>query len=189
MTYQCDINIMTAIDWQRGNAESLNKLLSLKQAWYKKNHCDFWNDWVVDVFDLRTANEFGISVWSLLLDVPLFDSSQESRVGYPAIYFGNTRKNFGRGNFGVNASEIAGLTVDQKRVMLQLKAIIINTRSSAYEINKKLYYTFGEQAIYAIDNLDMTYTYVINDETILSCLTTIQSYDLLPRPCGVEVII
>ena len=51
MTYKCEIDLSSAIDWQRGSAEKLNKLIELKQAWYDKNHCDFWNDWVEDVFD------------------------------------------------------------------------------------------------------------------------------------------
>ncbi len=187
MTYECKIDLNRSIDWQRGSAEKINKLIQLKQAWYERNHCEFWNNWVVDVFDLRTANEFGLSVWSIILDVPLFDMSEKSPSDYPAIFFGQFRKNFGRGNFGKNASTIDSLTVDQKRIMLQLKAFILNMRSSTAEINRKLAQLFGARNVYALDNLDMTYTYIINDPQLKSFIEVIRDYDLLPRPNCVNI--
>ena len=187
MTYECEINLFTAIDWQRGSAVKLNKLISLKQEWYEDNYCLFWNDWVADVFDLRTANEFGLSVWSIILDLPLFDQSEKSRSDYPAIYFGVNRKNFSNGNFGKNASTVDSLTVDQKRIMLQLKAFILNMRSSTYEINAKLTELFGFRQVYALDNLDMSYTYIVNNPELISFISVIEDYDLLPRPNCVSV--
>ncbi len=187
MTYKCEIDLLSAIDWQRGSAEKINKLIQLKQDWYDTNYCDFWNDWVKDVFDLRTANEFGLSVWSIILDLPLFDQSQKSRSDYPAIYFGSFKKNFFGGNFGKNASTVNDLTTDQKRIMLQLKAFIMHMRSSTFEINKKMTELFGFRAVYVLDNLDMSYTYVISDSELLSFISVIQDYDLLPRPNSVSV--
>lgn len=187
MMYQCKIDLLTAIDWQRGGAVKLNELISLKQKWYDDNHCLFWNDWVADVFDLRTANEFGLSVWSIILDLPLFDQSEKSRSDYPAIYFGSNRKNFSNGNFGKNASTVDSLTVDQKRIMLQLKAFILNMRSSTYEINVKLTELFGFKQVYALDNLDMSYTYIVNNPELISFVSIIEDYDLLPRPNCVSV--
>jgi len=187
MTYECTINLSTAIDWQRGSAVKLNELINLKQKWYEDNYCLFWNDWVTNVFDLRTANEFGLSVWSIILDVPLFDQSEKSRSDYPAIYFGVNRKNFSNGNFGKNASTVDSLTVNQKRTMLQLKALILNMGSSTYEINVKLTELFGFRQIYALDNLDMSYTYIVNNPELISFINIIEDYDLLPRPNCVSV--
>lgn len=187
MTYSCEVDLESSIDWQRGSAEKLNQLINLKQEWYNTNHCKFWNDWVVDVFDLRTANEFGLSVWSIILDLPLFDLSEKSPSDYPAIFFGAFRKNFNNGNFGKNASTIESLTVNQKRIMLQLKAFILNMRSSTAEINRKLAQLFGTRNVYALDNLDMTYTYIINDPELKSFIEIIRDYDLLPRPNCVDI--
>ena len=117
MTYKCELNLSTAIDWQRGGAEKINKLIKLKQDWYNDNYCGFWNNWVKDVFDLRTANEFGLSVWAIILDLPLFDQYTKSRPDYPAIYFGQFRKNFYNSNFGRNPSTVNDLTTDQKRII------------------------------------------------------------------------
>jgi len=186
MTYQCSIDLKKAIDWQRGSAENLNKLISLKQEWYEKNHCEFWSDWSVDVFDLRTANLFGLSVWSVILDLPIFDNSEKSPVDYPAIFFGEERKNFNNGNFGKNASRVDSLSVEQKRIMLQLKAFILNMRSTTPEINQKLEQLFGAGQIYVLDNLDMTYTYVIANPVLISFTDVLRAYDLLPRPSCVN---
>ena len=191
MTYQCDIDLMKAVDWQRGSASKLIKLLELKQQWYKDNHCAFWNSWVTDVFDLRTANEFGLSVWSIILDVPIFGEQRKSRPDYPAIFFGQYRKNFNNGNFGKNESIIEGLTVEQKRIMLQLKAFIMNSMMSTYQINQRLAQLFGAGNVYVLDNLDMSYTYMIDSSVDSDFIDTIQDFDLLPRPScvSVEVVI
>lgn len=185
MTYECKIDLSSAIDWQRGSASKLNKLIDLKESWYSVNHCDFWNDWVVDVFDLRTANDFGLSVWSVILDLPLFDQTQKSRPDYPAIYFGSFKKNFFNSNFGRNSPDL--LSTSQKRIMLQLKAFIMHMRSSTYEINEKMTELFGFGVVYAIDNLDMSYTYVITVPELMSFIRVIRDYDLLPRPSCVSV--
>lgn len=191
MTYNCSIDLKKSIDWQRGSAEKVIKLIDLKQKWYEDNHCSFWNNWVVDVFDLRTANEFGLSVWSIILDVPIFGEQRKSRPDYPALYFGQFRSNFYQSNFAKNASEIERLSIEQKRIILQLKAFILNTNSSTYEINKKLADLFGFQQVFAIDNFDMSYTYIINDPTLSDFIEVVEDLDLLPRPncVSVDVII
>ena len=72
MSYECSINLLTALDWQRSNADVIQNLITKKQEWYEANHCDFWNDWVTDVFNLDTANDFGLSVWAIILDEPIY---------------------------------------------------------------------------------------------------------------------
>lgn len=187
MTYQCTIDLMRAIDWQRGSADKLNQLIQLKQEWYESNHCGFWNDWVTDVFNLDTANEFGLSVWSVILDVPIFDGVEKSPSDYPAIFFGDTRKNYSRGNFGINGSIVDSLTLEQKRIMLKLKAFVLNSRMTTPNINKKLASLFGAGELYVLDNLDMTYDYIVNDTANTYFVTILKYYDLLPRPNSVKV--
>ena len=70
--YNCNIDVLSALLWQDNESVNLIGLLKAKQAWYQENHCDFWNNWVVDVFDLNTANEFGLRVWSEILNISLF---------------------------------------------------------------------------------------------------------------------
>lgn len=187
MTYKCEIDITKSLDWQRSNADKLINLVKLKQAWYEENHCGFWNDWVSNVFDLRTCDNFGLSVWAAILQVLIFDESVRSRTDYPAIFFGSFRKNFDNGNFGTNDSDTQSLTLVQKRTILQLKAISMFTNNSTADINKKLATVFGYQKIYVIDNLDMTYTYMINYPEIASAIEVIEELDVFPRPNCVKV--
>jgi hypothetical protein len=79
----CTIDLEKALDWQRSKAPILKALIKKKQEWYQANFCDFWNNWTVDVFNLDTANEFGLSVWAIILNEPLFGITQASPADYP----------------------------------------------------------------------------------------------------------
>jgi hypothetical protein len=163
-TELCTVDILSALDWQRSNAKGLVTLAKSIQQWMKDNHCKFWDDWQVDVFDLNTANDFGLSVWSRILDVPLFGEDLPS--DNPIV-----------------------LTTEQKRIMLKLKAFIISSNSSTYEINLKLKEILGGIKLVALDNLDMTYQYLIFDNDIIDFVQTLLKYKLLPAPNSVSVIV
>ena len=160
--YECTIDILDAIDWQRANAPAFVALAKKKQGWYEQNHCKFWNDWSKDVFSLDTANEFGLSVWSRILDVPLF--GEDLPTDLPIT-----------------------LTIEQKRIMLKLKAFICSMSSSTYEINRKLKEVFGGVKLIALDNANMSYYYYIFDDEIADFIQTLVKYNLLPAPNSVLV--
>lgn len=69
--FDFSVNILSALIWRNNQAPVLNSLLEAKQAWYAENHTQFWDDWCTNVFNLQTANEFGLSVWAQILGVPL----------------------------------------------------------------------------------------------------------------------
>lgn len=69
--FDFSVDVLSALIWRNNEAAHLQALLQAKQDWYAENFEQFWTDWVTDVFDLRTANEFGLSVWALILGVPL----------------------------------------------------------------------------------------------------------------------
>lgn len=186
-TYNCEIDILKSIDWQRSNAESFKKLMQHKQAWYQEYHCDFWNDWTKDVFDLRTANDFGLSVWSIILDEPIFGLSKASPSDYPAFGFGEFNQNFENGNFGTNDDSGFNFTTEQRRQLLQLKAYILHMNGSAVKINEALTRIFGERQIICIDNLDMSFTYLVYTDELAAFSVELYGRDLLPRPAGIEI--
>jgi len=64
-------NLLRAMLWQHNTATQLEALVRAKDNWYQTNQRDFWTNWVKDVFDLRTANAFGLQVWSRILGIPL----------------------------------------------------------------------------------------------------------------------
>jgi hypothetical protein len=190
VTYECTIDLEKALDWQRSKAPKLKALIQKKQAWYEENHCKFWNDWKTDVFNLDTANEFGLSVWSVILDEPLFGVIKQSPPGYPAWGFGSSNLNFGRGNFGTNADTGYNFTVEQKRIILKLKAfLVMSFNGSIVNTNMALDRIFGECQIYALDGLDMTWTYTVRNTDIIGFIREIKQRDLLPRPAAVKIAV
>lgn len=188
MSYSCEINLTKALDWQRSNAVRLTRLLEKKQAWYEKNYCDFWNDWQTDVFNLDTANEFGLSVWSIILDEPLFGVNEASPEDYPDWGFSETSENFDNGSFASDSDTGFNFTIEQKRTILKLRAFIFMSMSgSTVQINERLADIIGNGKVVAFDGLNMDMIYLVNDSSISGFIEYIKAKDLLPRPAGVSL--
>lgn len=69
--FDFSVDILNALIWRDNQAVNLQSLLNGKAAWYEQNHEDFWSDWLTNVFNLDTANEFGLAVWAQILGLPL----------------------------------------------------------------------------------------------------------------------
>jgi len=96
-TFDFSVDLLRALLWQHNKAERLESLLRQKQAWYDANQSGFWTDWIADVFDLRTANDFGLAVWAVILDIPLVVASSVDPDDKPIWGFGQYRENFNKG--------------------------------------------------------------------------------------------
>ncbi|WP_059215173.1 DUF2612 domain-containing protein [Escherichia albertii] len=73
--FQFSVDLLRAILWQYNVAENLQGILERKKDWYVINHEQFWSDWYRDVFNMDTANSFGLSVWAIILGIPLVVTS------------------------------------------------------------------------------------------------------------------
>ena len=130
------VPITSAILWQYTNTQAIAGLVNSKSNWYDAWDEQFWRLWVQNVFNLVTANQFGLCVWSIILDIPLYinlgpeiDNSEiwgfnEFTDAPPALI--NTYWNFGGsdGIIGANfsaSSDSIFLTVEQQRFLLRLK--------------------------------------------------------------------
>lgn len=186
-TFDYSVDLMQALLWQYNDAERLQKLIEQKQAWYDANQQAFWDSWVVDVFDLRTANDFGLSVWSIILNQPLVVDTGSDSPDKPIFGFGVYYKNFNRGNFTKSGGNI-GLSTEQKRMILRLRYFQLVTRGAIPEINVFLASIFGTMGkVYVTDNYDMTANYIFEFEPSSQLMLIIDKFDLLPRPAGVEL--
>jgi len=181
-----NVNLLQALLWQYNEALRLQSLLEQKQAWYDENQTEFWESWYRDVFDLRTANDFGLAVWAVILNIPLTITS--GGVASTRLWgFGQYRRNFNRGNFAPSTSGIR-LTTAQKRLVLQLRYYQLVTRGDIPDINRFLNYVFaGYGKVYAVDGLTMTMSYVFTFAIPSSLRFVLENYDVLPRPAGVGV--
>jgi hypothetical protein len=196
--YNIDIN--KVLLWQYNNSPSIQELVFNKNIWTALFGTLFWEDWQFIVFDLRTADLFGLTVWSIILDLPLFvPVSNESPVGVPIWGYNvvntpapppdleNSNLNYDHGNLA-GALVVPTLTQEEQRVALQLRYYQLVSRGAVTEVNQFLNYLFGSQGgAWMIDNFDMTITYEFGFPISGVLLSVISAYQLLPKPAGVAV--
>jgi len=186
--YFCEINLLSSLDWQRSGADIVRQFVQNEQDWMQVNHADFWNNWQKDVFTLGTANDFGLAVWSIILDEDIYGYLSRSPENYPNWGFGPDDENFYNGSFATDDAFSYEFSTTQKRILLQLKAFKVLAMSGPIiQTNTAMMNIFGKGVIIALDNLDMTYSYLLTDPTIDDFIGEIQRRDLLPRPIGIEV--
>lgn len=179
------VDLLRNLLWQYNEAARLQRLIELKQDWHVANQTAYWTDWVTDVFDLRTANDFGLSVWAIILNVPLV-VTPEPDPGKIAFGFGPERANFNQGNFAPTSSSF-GLTTEQKRLVLRMRYFQLVTRGTVPEVNTFMASMFGPGEVYVSDGLSMNIRYVFTNEVPATLRLVFEAYDLLPRPAGVKV--
>jgi len=176
-------NLLRVLLWQYNEAENLEALIQAKQDWFNANFSSFWDDWYTDVFNIETANDFGLEVWGIILGIR-FTSILRPATGGSFWGFGPYNKNFNNGNFG--STEEVELSETQKRMVVKLRYLQLISRGTIPEINNALNIVFGE-GVYCRDNLDMTITVVFTFTPARDVRFIIENYDLLPRPSAVEL--
>ena len=204
------VDVGQAILWQYDNAPNLKDLVFGKQFWYLVYQTGFWSQWYTDVFNLNTANLFGLSLWSFILDLPLLvelnpDDLTKPLWGFNAYtspwptpvlengYFNFCPTPGARGNFSSRTGALV-LTTAEQRLVLQIRAYQITSSGDVWDVNNFFQYLFANSPDYAghtinmIDNLDMTVTYVFTGTFSYGLQSMFAQYDVLPRPAGVGII-
>ena len=179
-------NLLRAILWQYEGADNLRRIVEAEQAWFDGAHVEFWGSWIRDVFNFNTANDFGLAVWSRILDIDLGVDVSASP-DEPCFGFGQYNENFENGNFSRIRGGTVSLTTDQKRLVIRLRYAQLTTRPTAPNINRILsdvFADFGGSA-YVTDNQDMTIDYQFNFLIPSSLRFILEKYDLLLRPSTV----
>ena len=180
-----NVNLLRSILWQYENADKLKTLVLGQQEWINENHTDFWNGWIRDVFNLKTANAFGLSVWARILNVSL-TIEREQNID-DVFGFGIEHENFNNGGFGVAAGAIDNVSVEQARKMLLARYFTLIYAPTVPNINMILEVLFGEGAVYVVDSLDMRSTYTFDGAPDYRTRDLLKSVDFLPRPAAVGV--
>ncbi len=183
-TFDYSVNLLKVIPWLSDQSPNLRGLLDKKSEWYQSAHRDFWTNWERDVFNMLTANDFGLSVWSIILGLPLYLDLDVSPADYPAFGFANFGMNFDNGNFATGSGDSSQLTTEQKRQLLRLRWWQITSDGTMPSINNALNDVFGSDA-YALDGHNMTITYIFQVVLPNSMMRLIQDFDIVPRPSGV----
>lgn len=186
---QLSVDLMKVLLWGQNHAAAIEGLVSQKEAWYTANQTDFWEGWYRDVFNIDTANRFGLVVWSIILNMDLSVSLDPTRLDKPTFGFGPTNKNFGHGNFGSKDSSTVGLSLDQARTLIKLRYLKLISRPTVPYVNAMLAQAFGDRGkVYVLDSLDMEYAiYVFDFEPGSQLRFLLEHFDILPRPAGVGI--
>jgi len=180
--FDYSVNLLRALLWQYNEADRLEALLRAKQAWYDENQTAFWTDWYTDVFNLQTANNFGLMVWAVILGVPLSVTPSDDP-DKPIWGFAADDENFENGNFVASGNIV--LTTEQRRLALRLRYYQLTTRHSVPQANAILYNVFGPGWGYVTDSLEMKIRYIFMVPLGAALEFVLNEYDLLPRPAGV----
>ncbi|XAO54176.1 structural protein [Yersinia phage vB_YenM_P744] len=181
------VDILKVLPWQSDSSTNLRSLLDKKALWYQNNQSKFWSDWERDVFNLYTANKFGLNVWSIILELPLYSNeSQVSPPDYPAFGFADFGLNFDNSNFATDRSLITNLTIEQRRQLLILRWRNITGSGTMSDINKTVFDVFGG-IVYVLDGLNMELQYIFLEVLSDTMMTLLKDYDILPRPSGVKI--
>lgn len=182
--FNYDVNILGSMLWQFGNAPNVLSLLNSKQGWYDLNQTQFWADFYTNIFDLRTANNFGLSVWAIILGAPI--QYNLPGAGVEAWGFGSFRKNFTNGNFASNSGNTYTLSVETARVILRLRYYQLTGTCTVPAINRMLADVFADYGTaFIIDDLNMTQRYIFNFILPADMQFAFTNFDILPRPAGV----
>lgn len=205
------VDILASIIWQYNESTNLLSLVNQKQNWYDLYQSDFWTTWYNEVFNLseNQITLFGLAVWSIILDVPLYvpiDPEADTKPiwGFNSIigawptlansylnFFGPTSTTDGA-NFSTRGQNII-LTIPQQRFLLRLKYFNLTTRGDITDINAFLAYLISTSdigytgAMYVLDGLNMEIVYVFTQEFPFQLLAALRELDLFPRPAGVGV--
>ena len=147
--------------WQYEQGENVKKLIENKQKFLKKNVEDFWNDWILNVFNIDTATEFGLEIWGTILGVgrPSYEEDGET------IIFSD----------------------EQYRRVLKGRILLMLSDGTIKSINEYLNYLFPDKPVFAVDYYDMSLNIVFYYTPDASEMAVIQMDGFLPRPAGVEV--
>lgn len=186
-TFDFSVDLLQSLLWQHNEAQRLESLVRAKNDWYARNHSDFWSSWLRDVFDLRTANAFGLQVWSIILGIPLQVALPPAGV-LNKFGFGTFNRNFNRGNFGGTSSSSSGLPLEQARQLLRLRYFTLVTRPCTLEINAMLSQVFAADGpVYAVETNNMRMTYVFGFILNRRLQSMLLEFDVLPRPAAVGI--
>jgi hypothetical protein len=185
--FDFSVNLLRHVLWQYDDAARLQALLRQKQDWYDVNQEKFWREWIYNVFDLQTANDFGLSVWGKILCESRDKFMPGSAPDYPAWGFGEYARNYGRGNFRRATAGYQRLHAEQYRLLLQLRYFKFVSRGTVPEINAFMRRLFGGKGnVYVLDPLDMSFAvYVFSYEPGSWLRFVLEDMDALPRPAGV----
>ena len=175
---------------QYANSPTLRGLV--EDVWLWLDDADQFNQFFLWVWDITTAQGFGLDIWGRILNVPrIYPIAQ-------GIYFGFAEQEtqftfaypYNQGVFFSGTPETTNyaLTDEVYRRLLLSKAYANILDGGSYSINRLLQLMFpGRGNAYVVDNNDMSMTYKFEFALTQVDLTLVQNAGILPRPAGIVI--
>ena len=186
--FDFSVDLLQAILWQYNDATRLQSLLQSKHEWYNQNQRDFWENWFTNVFNLQTCDDFGLTVWAVILDMPIVIQVEPATPSRPAWGFDTPHRNFNRGNFYDGKGGAQVLNPRDARIALRLRYYQLTMRGTVPEINRIMKSVFADYGnAWVEDNNDMTLTYKLGFLPSAALFLVLINNDLFPRPSGVAI--
>jgi len=184
--FNFNLELMRFLFWEYQDS-NVDALLQYQQDAMNQLTGQFFDDWITDVFNIDTCNDFGISFWAIVLDVPLL---LEVDIGDEKLAwgFGLNRANFAPpSNFGINASGVALLTRYQKRSILKMKYLKMIGTGNPWDFNSTSSTLVGDLGtMWMKNNEDHTIDYCVDFEPPTWLVYTYANFDIFPTPYGTE---
>jgi hypothetical protein len=148
--------------WQYDNAKNLQSLMKSKDNFLTVNVSNFWENYFTDIFNIATANSFGLEVWGVILGVarPQYTNADNQTVPF---------------------------TDDMYRKILLASVLKFNSNSSVASFNDYFHFIFNNKSVFLRNNYDMTVDIVFYYEPTIEDMAVIASPYFLPLPTGVGV--
>lgn len=158
-------NARNVILWQYDNTPNFNALIAMKQNFYDNAVSDFWERWIVDVLNIQTANEFGLTLWGFLLNLerPLYTNAN---------------------------GELVPIPTESYRLLLNAKLYKNSHAPTFSNVNtfiRQIFFNHPDNKSYVQDNLNMSITYILDFFPTAEEEIVLQLNDFLPRPSGVKI--
>ena len=199
--------------WQYANAKNLNAIINDELEFFNVNVNQFFTNWEKDVFNLITANTFGLNVWGKILGVP--------RPSVPAVNGGIDASGVFRfanvdthrwHSIWISGSVVPTLNIEYEpsedaipipnqlgdnayRTILLAKIRLLYSNGSVHDINDFVQRLLGyyspangwikNENVYVQDNYNMTMTVMFNSLPSSAALSVLTTDGLSPRPAGV----
>lgn len=156
-----ELNLEQCNLWQYDQATNIQTILNNELEFYNINVTQFWKNFYTNIFNIKTANDFGLSLWGVTLGIP-------------------------RPKYVNSQGETIPFSTEQYRTLLRGALLLMNSTASVHDVNMYLESVFPNKPVFCADTHDQTmvlnFFYDPEDEE----LAIIDQDQYFPRPAGVN---
>lgn len=159
LDFRCDLDAVKL--WQYTDAIKLLTIINNQQKFADTNIPDFWRDFDNNVFNLTTANTFGLALWGRLLNSP-------------------------RPTYTDKDGNVIEFTDEQYRLVLRAKIYLLTFNGSAQSLNHFFKTILPDVIVEIVDNYDMTVNINVISEITPEIRVVLDYPGFPPKPAGVQ---